>query len=115
MVGPVPANTVFPSIAKGNPLGITYPADGCSLCVAPSAIPVTAPHPNAARLFLNWLLSAEYAQASIERGSEALREGLALKPGRPPLDQLAIMRLSVAEIRKGVPEVIEQWRETFGS
>jgi iron(III) transport system substrate-binding protein len=115
MVGPVPANAVFPSIEKGNPLAIVYPEDGCSLCVAPSGIPAAAPHPNAARLFLNWLLSAEYAQASIERGSEAIRDGLTLKPGRPQVEQLSILHLSVAEIRKGVPEVIEQWRETFGS
>jgi iron(III) transport system substrate-binding protein len=115
MVGPVPANSVFPSIEKGNPLGITYPTDGCSLCVAPSAIPAAAPHPNAARLFLNWMLGAEYAQASIERGSEASRAGLMLKSGRPSLEQLTVMRLTVEEIRKGVPEVIEQWRDTFGS
>jgi iron(III) transport system substrate-binding protein len=115
MVGPVPANTAFPSIEKGNPLAIVYPEDGCGLCVAPSAIPVTAPHPNAARLFLNWLLSTEYAQLAIDRGSEGIRDGLILKPGRKPLEQLTILRLTVPEIRKGVPEVIEQWRDTFGS
>jgi iron(III) transport system substrate-binding protein len=115
MVGPAPANSVYPSIAKGNPLGIAYPADGCSLCVAPSGIPATAPHPNAARLFLNWMLGPEYTQAAIERGSEALRSGLTLSTGRPPLEQLKVMRLTVEEIRKGVPEVIEQWRDTFGS
>jgi iron(III) transport system substrate-binding protein len=115
MVGPTPAINVFPAIDAGNPLGIVYPADGCSLCVAPSAIPATAPHPNAARLFLNWMLSADYAQEAIERGSEASREGLTLAFGRPSLETLAVMRLSVAEIRAGVPEVIEQWRDTFGS
>jgi iron(III) transport system substrate-binding protein len=115
MVGPGPANAVYPSIEKGNPLGIAYPSDGCSLCVAPSAIPATAPHPNAARLFLNWMLGADYAQSAIERGSEASRHGLTSRPGRPALETLPILRLSVAEIRAGVPEVIEQWRETFGS
>jgi hypothetical protein len=28
---------------------------------------------------------------------------------------VSLMQLSVAEIAKGVPEVIEQWRDTFGS
>jgi iron(III) transport system substrate-binding protein len=115
MVGPVPANTVFPAIEKGNPVAISYPEDGCGLCVAPSAIAATAPHPNAARLFLNWMLSAEYAQLAIDRGSEETREGLTLKTGRPSLGQLKILRVSVGEIRANVPEVIEQWRETFGS
>jgi iron(III) transport system substrate-binding protein len=82
--------------------------------VTPSAIPASAPHPNAARLFLNWMLSAEYAQLAIERGTEASRDGLTLIPGRPSIAQLKTLELSVAEIRKGVPEVIEQWRDTFG-
>jgi iron(III) transport system substrate-binding protein len=114
MVGPTPAINVFPAIENGNPLAIVYPEDGCSLCVTPSAIPASAPHPNAARLFLNWMLSAEYAQLAIERGTEASRDGLTLIPGRPSIAQLKTLELSVAEIRKGVPEVIEQWRDTFG-
>jgi iron(III) transport system substrate-binding protein len=114
LVGPGPANTAFPALEKGNPIGIAYPEDGCSLCVAPSAIPATAPHPNAARLFLNWLLSDEYSQLALDRGSEALRPGLAQKPGHVGVDQLKLLHLSVAEIRAGVPEVIEQWRDTFG-
>ena len=115
MVGPAPALNVFPAIEKGNPLGIVYPADGCSICVAPSAIPATAPHPNAARLFMDWLLSVDYAQLAVDRGSEAIRTGLTPKPGRPSIDQLPLLHVSVAEIRKGVPELIEQWRDTFGS
>ena len=114
-VGPAPANATFPAMEKGNPLGIVYPEDGCSLCVAPSAIPATAPHPNAARLFLDWLLSDIYSQLSIDRGSEALRPGLAPKPGHRRVEDLTVLQLTVAEIRVGVPEVIEQWRDTFGS
>jgi iron(III) transport system substrate-binding protein len=115
MVGPGPANSAFPAIAKGNPIGFVYPADGCSLCVSPSAIPAIAPHPNAARLFLDWMLGAEYSRLSVERGSEALRAGLPPLPGHQPIDQLPVLHLTVAEIRQGIPEVIEQWRDTFGS
>ena len=32
----------------------------------------------------------------------------------PPLDGQTVIALTVDEIRKGVPEVIEQWRDTFG-
>ena len=115
LVGPAPALNVFPAIDRGNPLAVVYPADGCSLCVAPSAIPATAPHPNAARLFMNWLLSAEYTQLAVNRGSEATRDDLTLIPGRPPISRLPILYLSVEEISAGIPEVIEQWRDTFGS
>ena len=108
MVGPAPANATFPAIAKGNPLGIVYPDDGCSLCVAPSAIPASAPHPNAARLFLVWLLSDTYSQLSVDRGSEALRTGSTLQPEHKKLEDLTVLQLSVEEIGTGVPELIEQ-------
>lgn len=114
-VAPVPANGTFPAMDKGNPIGILYPDDGCSLCVAPSAIPAAAPHPNAARLFLDWLLSDTYSQLSIDRGSEALRPGLTPKPGHKRVEDLTVLQLTVAEIRAGIPEAIEQWRDTFGS
>lgn len=114
-VGPGPANSTYPAIERGNPLGVVFPEDGCSLCVSPAAIPAMAPHPNAARLFLNWLLSDTYSQLSIDRGSEAFRPGATPKPGRTPAEKLKLLHLTVAEIRKGVPEVIEQWRDTFGS
>jgi iron(III) transport system substrate-binding protein len=114
-VGPAPANSAFPAVDKGNPIGIVYPSDGCSVCVSPSAVPASAPHPNAGRLFLNWLLSDTSAQLSIERGSEPILTGLAAIPGRKPVDQLPMIQLSVEEIRRGVPEVVEQWRDTFGS
>jgi hypothetical protein len=30
------------------------------------------------------------------------------------LDQVPILSLTVEEIAKGVPEIVEQWRDTFG-
>jgi hypothetical protein len=36
------------------------------------------------------------------------------RPDEPPLDGLTVVTLTVEEIRQGVPEVIEQWRDTFG-
>ena len=114
-VGPGPALNAFPAIEKGNPIGVVYPGDGCSICVTPSAVPASAPHPNAARLFMDWMLGDTYSRLSVERGSEPLRAGLAPKPGRKLIDQLPVMHLTVEEIRKGVPEVIESWRDTFGS
>jgi iron(III) transport system substrate-binding protein len=114
-VGPGPAINAFPAAERGNPIGIVYPSDGCSVCVSPSAIPASAPHPNAARLFLEWMLSDTYTEFAIARGSEPLRTDIAPKPGRKPVDQLPVMQLSVAEIRQGIPEIVEAWRDTFGS
>jgi iron(III) transport system substrate-binding protein len=115
LVGVGAAANAYSSSDKGNPLGIMHPTDGLVLCVTPSAIPARAPHPNAARLFMEWLLSPAYAQMLTADGSEPILEGVAPRPGMPPLAEQKIIPLTVDEIRIGVPVVVEQWRETFGS
>jgi hypothetical protein len=42
-----------------------------------------------------------------------VREDVTFKPGAVPLSQVKVLRQTTAEIAKGVPEVIEQWRDTF--
>lgn len=114
-VGLASGNTVYRTIEKGNPLGINYPTDGIALCVTPSAIPLGAPHPNAAKLFMEWLLSERYSNLVAQDGSEPIRKGVPTRPDAPPLESLKVIPLTVAEIRKGIPEVIEAWRDTFGN
>ena len=41
----------------GNPIAIVYPTDGVKLTLSASGIPANAPHPNAAKLFADYLLS----------------------------------------------------------
>ncbi len=114
-VGLASANTTYRTIDKGNPLAINNPTDGISLCVTPSAIPANAPHPAAAKLFMEWLMTANYSRLVAEDGSEPLRADVPPRPDEPPLASLKVIPLTVAEIRKGIPEVIEAWRETFGN
>ncbi len=47
---------------KGNPVEIVYPKEGVPLVVSPSAITSFAPHPNAARLFTDFIFSREIQQ-----------------------------------------------------
>ena len=115
LVGPAPANTAFQQVDKGNPIVPVYPIDGATLCVGPSAVMASAPHPNAARLFMEWLMSDDFSKLSVANHGDPVHPGLTLTSGQKPLDQVTVMALSVDEIAKGVPEVIEQWRDTFGS
>jgi iron(III) transport system substrate-binding protein len=115
LVGPAPANIAFQQVDRNNPIAPVYPTDGATLCVGPSAVMATAPHPNAARLFMEWLMGDDYARLSVANHSDPVHPGLALTSGQQPLDQIKVLALSVDEIAKGVPEVIEQWRDTFGS
>jgi iron(III) transport system substrate-binding protein len=115
LVGPAPTSTAFQNVDKGNPIQPVYPADGATLCVGPSAVMANAPHPNAARLFMEWLLSDDFAKLSVANHGDPVHPGLTLTSGQKPMDEVPLMQLSIAEIAKGVPEVIEQWRDTFGS
>jgi iron(III) transport system substrate-binding protein len=114
LVGPAPSGTAFQQVDRGNPIQPVYPADGASLCVGPTAVMAAAPHPNAARLFQEWLISDEYARFSVENHNDPVRPGLKLTSGQKSLDDVKVLSLTVEEIAKGVPEVIEQWRDTFG-
>jgi iron(III) transport system substrate-binding protein len=115
LVGPASAGGAYPSIDRGNPLTIVHPSDGLSVCVAPSTIPANAPHPNAARLFMEWMLSASFSKRMVGDGSEPLRGDVPPRADEPPLSTQKIIPMTVAELRKQVPEVIELWRDTFGT
>jgi iron(III) transport system substrate-binding protein len=114
LVGPTWAPGAYRDVDKGNPIAITQPSDGVVVMVFPSAIPAGAPHPNAAKLFMEWLLGQSCSKLTAADGSEPIRTDVAPRPDEPPLDTQKVIALTVEEIRTGVPEVIEQWRDTFG-
>ncbi len=111
--GPIGLSQV--TAARGNPVGLIYPSDGAVLIVSPSAIMANAPHPNAARLFEEFLLGPTHARLSAEGYRLPVRAGTPVQPGAKPVDEIKVNRLTTAEIVQGIPEVIEQWRDTFGS
>ena len=108
-----PLATALLTASKGNPMQVIYPTDGSVLCTGPSGVLANAPHPNAARLFMNWLLSKQCAQVMADNFQTPVRDDVPPEPGAKPLSEVKLLRLTTDEIAKGVPEVIEQWRDTF--
>jgi iron(III) transport system substrate-binding protein len=43
-----------------------------------------------------------------------LRRGVELPPGYKRLEDMKTIRPTIAEIIKGIPELTEKWRDTFG-
>jgi len=68
----------------------------------------SAPHPNAARLFMEWLLSDAVGRFSVANHGDPVDPDLTLTSGRKPMDEVELITLSVAEIAKGVPDVLDQ-------
>ena len=114
IAGSGPVGTLMESVQKGNPLAMIYPTDGTVLIIAPSAIMKGCKHLNASRLFMEFLLSAGASQIWVDHFNETIRPEISPSKSAKSAKDLKTIRPSVAEITKGIPEVIKQWRETFG-
>jgi iron(III) transport system substrate-binding protein len=114
IAGSGPVGTLLQSVQRGNPLAVTYPTDGSVLIIAPSSIMKGSKHPNAARLFMEFLMSVEASKIWVDHFNESIRPEVSAANNATSAKDLKIIRPTVAEITKGVPDVIKQWRETFG-
>ncbi len=104
-----------PLLEDGAPVGFVYPASGTTLSKNKAFVAANAPHPNAAKVFLNWLMT--------EKGQEDLQQlaGLSVtRNGAPPLSQLP----ATGDLPKTVdgeailtPErqanIVDHWRTVF--
>ena len=115
MVGFSAASVTMQSAEHGNPIGFVYAEDGTLLTIGPSAVLADAPHPNGGRLFLEWLLSMEFAEACATQHMVPVRADAPPMAGGKPLSEFNVLTLTTAEIAKGIPDVVEQWRDTFGN
>src|SRR5262249_12152367 len=57
----------YKTMKQGNPIKIVYPKEGVPLVVSPTAIAKDAPHPNAARLFTEFILSKANQQILADK------------------------------------------------
>ncbi len=113
-VGASPSALVLRNASQGNPVAVSYPEEGSVLMISGSAIMKNSKHPNAAKLFMEFLCSSETAAEDIEEFGTPLRRDVALPAGYKKLDDLKTIRPTIAEIIKGIPELTEKWRDTFG-
>src|SRR5712692_7676670 len=101
---------------KGNPVEIVYPKEGVPLVVSPSAITSFAPHPNAAKLFTDFIFSKEVQQVLAD--SEGLYTGhpdVKYPADRPKLSELKLLRVEPEELEKRNEEIKTRFVEFFGA
>jgi iron(III) transport system substrate-binding protein len=117
---PIAANggdyTFYQVKKKGNPVEIVFPKEGVPLVVSPSAITSFAPHPNAARLFTDFIFSRDLQQVLAE--SEGLYTGhpdVKYPPDRPKLSELNLLRVDPDELEKRNEEIKTRFVEFFGA
>jgi iron(III) transport system substrate-binding protein len=87
--------------------------EGVPVTVFSAGIPKTAPHPNAAKLFLDWALSREGQALMVELGSFS---SLAQTPMPPGVDAKAIniWYADDAEIERLYKPWTDDWNRAYG-
>ncbi|MEZ5818591.1 MAG: extracellular solute-binding protein [Hyphomicrobiaceae bacterium] len=113
-VGAGPSATTLKSASKGNPVGVIYPTDGALLMISPSGIMQGTKNPNAAKLFMEFLYSIEASRVVVADYVESMRPEVPPVKGAKSVSEIKTVRPTTEEIEKGIPEVKELWRETFG-
>jgi iron(III) transport system substrate-binding protein len=100
--------------AKGNPLGVSYPTDGAVAVVGPSGVIKGSKSPNAGKLFIEFLLSAEGVKVIAENYEQSLRPDVPPPAGAKALSEVKTVSPTAEDITKELPVVREKWKETFG-
>jgi iron(III) transport system substrate-binding protein len=78
---------------KGAPLELVFPTEGCPYVSNPSAIFKAAPHPNAAKLMHNWMMSGEGQERMFDATySFTMHRGVKPKPGFKSLKDIKTMK-----------------------
>jgi iron(III) transport system substrate-binding protein len=77
----------------GGPIEVVYATEGSPSIVQPSAVFSAAPHPNAARLFQNYLFTVEAQELFVNMGGlRSLHSLVNDKPGRVPLSAIKVWK-----------------------
>jgi iron(III) transport system substrate-binding protein len=103
-----------PDAVKAGIVGV-YPSEGMPLAVAPIAILKNAPHPNAARLFIDYALSEEGQNVlAVEIfGVYSMRKGVRTPAGQLPLQETKpLLPTDLADYEKAAqnfPETFEKY------
>jgi len=82
--------------AKGAPVEFVFPKEGVSAVSEPVAILKTTTNPDAAKAFIDFLLSPEGQTLALKQGYIAAHPGIPLPPGYPSRDQIKVLPFDAA-------------------
>jgi iron(III) transport system substrate-binding protein len=97
-------------------IGSALPQDGVFMIPGPLAILAKAPHPNAAKVLVNWLHSPEGQTIYVEGGDAASSDSpdVKLPSDFPNLKNYKLVDTDLNDFRKWLPSGIEKFAELFG-
>jgi len=98
----------------GQPVEPVYPTEGTPTISGPTGIFVSAPHPNAARLFQAWLHTRETQQFFIDFTAQySVHAQVQSKPGRRKLSDIKLMKEDPAGVEQMTEEIKTRYAKLF--
>jgi iron(III) transport system substrate-binding protein len=98
---------------RGSPVTMVYPEDGTFVIPAPTAVARGAPHPNAARLLAQFMLSDEAQGLFPQEGYYAARLDLPPPEGNPRLEQLSLIDVDLEYIDQNDRQIKQRFGDIF--
>jgi len=99
-------------VAGGGPVKIVYPEDGTTAAPDGIALVKGAPHPDAAKQFIDWALSKETQDFLVEQmGRRPVRNDSAISPDLPPMSEITTVPYDFAWSAGNKAEFLEKWTE----
>ncbi len=117
--GEVPIGLTFEQAAfdylkGGAPIGIVYPAEGTAVIPDGSALIANAPHPSAARLFLDFTVSKDAQALMVEKfGRRSVRRDVATPAGLPALDRIKAIAYDLREAADSRTQILKRFQDTL--
>ncbi len=115
LIAPLIHNIVYPKKKDGAPIDAVYPKEGIPIVPYGAAITKASRHPNAARLWMDWMLSDEGQAHSLRDQGNVT--SLKNPPIAPPGFDAATMKLwtpKFAEFESLHDQWLEEWNKTYG-
>jgi iron(III) transport system substrate-binding protein len=100
--------------ANGAPVEFVFPEEGVSAVTEPVAILSTAQNPEAAKAFVDFLLSPEGQQLAADQGYLAAHPDIAPPEGFPARDQIKLMDFDPAAALENDAANKERFVDIFG-
>jgi iron(III) transport system substrate-binding protein len=98
----------------GQPVEPVYPTEGAPTISGPTGIFVSAPHPNAARLFQAWLHTRETQQFFTDFTAQySAHAQVQSKPGRRKLSDIKLMKEDAAGVEQMAEEIKTRYAKLF--
>ena len=99
--------------AKGAPVEFVFPEEGVSAVTEPVAILSSTKHEEAAKKFIDYILSDEGQKVQLDLGYIPAHSGLGVPAGFPPREEIKVLPLNAADALKNSEQDLKSFSVIF--